>query len=372
MANPVLRLYLPPQLGTGFVEDFTAKAEQYRHRIVDNGGYWMAEWWFPLAPAQGIAESYLKHWFDAHLMHKVVEAGAGVTWEGVVWQMELNLDGLRKIRTMDKVYNAVKVTYTNEDGDLKYTDWQTSADSIRRYGRREKMESITGLTGPQAAAMAQRILSQTLRPLPITAGVDVDDEGLRVTAAGFVKTAENKFVGDTTLDGTDISLDTFVRRIIANDCEFLSAGIVEANSITRKAMTDQPMTAWELLREIVQVGDSNNDPRFFRVYNDARAHYLTPSTNPTYRWYGKQKRLGDSLGGDVLWKAKPAVMRDMTADRGAPPPGSWLADAADTWIPEVEARAGSDIANLKPDEPDPEAVLRKKEQILKWQELGNE
>lgn len=66
-------------------------------------------------------------------------------WEGFVWDMTLDLHGVKRTVSMDKVRNRVKVSATDPDnGSIKhYTHWVNDTESQALYGVLEHVESMS-------------------------------------------------------------------------------------------------------------------------------------------------------------------------------------------------------------------------------------
>lgn len=116
------------------------------------GGYWLGD--FTITP-DTMTPWRMERFFNDHIGKRIEERTYSIlTWEGLLWEMELTRDGVSYTRSMDpsRTYNRVKTSYTYpyfEDinqGNLTYdpdagnsfqddaqdfSDWQTAAgDSV--------------------------------------------------------------------------------------------------------------------------------------------------------------------------------------------------------------------------------------------------
>lgn len=91
-----------------FVMDLTRIAQGWRRSIRSNGGYWLGK--FTLS---GRDATELQSAFETWLGYHVREVSGGMTsWEGMVYEMDLVANGVRRRRSLDLVQNAVMTTYT--------------------------------------------------------------------------------------------------------------------------------------------------------------------------------------------------------------------------------------------------------------------
>lgn len=356
-----------PLTGTDFVEEFARLAERWRRSIRANGGYWEGSWWFPLDRHR--PEEYLRGWFEHRLFNRIEEKVGSISWQGLVWEMELSLDGIKERRSIGTLYNRVKTLYIDSaDDTTKETAWYENAASIAQYGYRELiLLPDDPVTTDAAEAMAQQEVSLSAEPWPRT--VAIDDrlaDGLLVTVAGDVFTANNRYV--TAGDGTEDDVSTYIQEIVATDCQFLTVGRIVANTLQTKKAVATPMRAWDKILQLVELGDANFDPWLFYVADGGWAHYGAADPNPRYEWHGRNGGLRDTAGGDSPWLVRPAMVRNMTRKRATPTPDTWRVDGRDSWIAEVEMADGAKMPTLKPDEFDEDELLRAQTNHQRWLE----
>lgn len=244
------------------------------------------------------------------------------------------------------------VTLKEEIEVLTQTDWALDAASITRYGRKEEILVLDRYPAATSETLRDTTLAERGTPKPQAASFGARGETtLDVSACGYIFTANWQRVVEG--DGADHDLSHWISAIVgsafglsanhggavagAGDCQFLKTGRISSNTLqaTEETSLDEP--AWDRLREMAELGDSNGDP--WRLYCDAgrRVYYEKMSATP--RYYLLNGRIVDRLSaasGAAPWLLRPAVVRDMDYPAGRTEPGSWLGDARDVYIEEFE------------------------------------
>jgi hypothetical protein len=261
--------------------------------------------------------------------------------------MDLTLDGITERVDLGEVWNAVRATYINELDVSTESSWYLHDDSIARYGRRELILYTDFENDAEAVARAQTelALSALPTPAPIAVGAELVD-GLQVTAVGDAFLCNNKYI--TAGDGTTDDISDFVTDIITADLEFVSAGVIESNTLQIQKETQLRPRAWDQLLKLAEAGDANDDPWRVYIENDGRLNYVLGDNNPRYEWYGRKHGLVDKLAGSTPWAAKPGVLRNQVRRRSLPPSDTFLLDGRDVIINEVEMADGMQSPHLKP------------------------
>uniref|UniRef100_A0A6M3KRA7 Uncharacterized protein n=1 Tax=viral metagenome TaxID=1070528 RepID=A0A6M3KRA7_9ZZZZ len=93
-----------------FVADLTRAAADWKRSIRDIGGYWMGS--FSITGDAVALYDFFDNWLGYHLQEKV---GSQISWEGMVYEMELSAGSFRRRRSLDDLYNAGNATYTTFD-----------------------------------------------------------------------------------------------------------------------------------------------------------------------------------------------------------------------------------------------------------------
>lgn len=357
------------------VDSFELAATRVRHTKRLQGGLWDMAFTIPLQlpGGQRLSRSYLQDWFDSRLFHVIKQTSGGATlWRGFVWSMDLTLDGMTRRKDYSEIYNAVKTVYIDESGNNQLTAYYTDDLSISLYGRRELLLYMRNANSAAAIAEAQTALLELKTPWARPIAMDTDNtDQLDVVCVGVVFTANNKFVGATTLDGTSTNIESVISDIATNDCEFLAPGRMDTNTIQYKRTLDQPVRAWDLVRELTVIGDGSNLYRSW-VSDGDFLHYGAADNEPQYLWQGKGKGLATKSGYFSIadaWAVEPSVVRDMTRPSGPAIPGSSLQDSRDSWIFEAEMADELTAPILKPEFSEEDEVKNAMSMYRRWLEV---
>ena len=211
--------------GHGFVRPLTDAAPDWTRAIAAIGGYGPGRFTYP-APDCAAA-------FNTWLGYPVIEKTAGyTTYEGMITELEYWRQGIRRIRTLEIVANAVRATYgvyTYQPGGSYswqdwWTDWAVNAQAIAKYGRRELYLELEAC--PQATAEAKRdvTLAQFAYPWPRAIGSSPSPSGrgvggegdrLIVRTSGYLSTARWMFLHEG--DYTDHDVSHWIAAIVGAD-----------------------------------------------------------------------------------------------------------------------------------------------------------
>lgn len=315
---------------------------------------WTRSW--HLGPWQGKfelrgREEYLASWFYERLGYHLEEhVSGGLTWDGMVYEMELAAAGSIRRRSLEKVLNAVKTIYTTTAGASAETGWYTTVNSVNRYGRKEHVESIGEYPQAAAEANAQDILMKNAWPRPVPVGMrpDVSEPVLRVTVLGYAFTANWKYV--STADGNTGDVSAWIEAIAGTDLQFLRIGRIGGNTLpVKRELEVGKIRAWDQLQELADLGDTSFNPWLLYVDVGRRLIYEPLPSVPRYFW--RRGKLYDRAATSQAvnpWFVRPAVVRDLSFPAGSVEPGSHFADSRDAWLPQVEVSADGQLALSEP------------------------
>jgi len=187
------------------------------------------------------------------------------------------------------------------------------------------------------------------RPVSLGAGTA---SRLEVKACGYVFTANWLHV--QAGDDTEHDLDHWIEAIVgtatglssdhggsvsgAGDCEYLQAGAIDSNTLQILETVDTDTRAWDKIAEIAAVGDSAHAPWRCWVGLNRELHYRELDPAPTY--YRRDGRIYDKPGGQEVmpWLVQPAILRDLDYPVSGLEYGSWLPDARDVYLDQVEVQ----------------------------------
>ena len=330
-----LRMFHPVLSGAAFLEDLSrVAAPTWRRSTRRDGGYWRGS--FTLTGERDRLALFFHERLGAHIEEKY---SGYKTWEGMVYEMDLTLEGNTRRRSLDLLSNYVTATYIDTTGDINTSAAAENEASIARYGRREELLTLDGY--PQTASEKRRDtwLKENAWPWarPVGALRGMGANQLTVTVCGYVFTSNWRYA---TGGATTGNVSAYIADLIAN-CEFLSAGIVNENTLQVKFESSIPSRTYDVISEQAGLGDASGNPWRFWVDNDRRANYKLIDTTPAY--YLRGGELYASAGGSqaaISWTVKPGVARDMNYPISRAEYSGWLPDARDFYIEEVEAGPG--------------------------------
>ena len=352
MGNYALRLFSPLKQGCGFVADISRVAKDWKRTIRLQGGFWQGG--FRVEGTLAELQEWFFNWLGYHVEER---AGGVVTWEGMIYEMELAAFGVRRRRSLELMRNYVRGVYQRYDGRQMPTPAASNANSINRYGRKEDVISVQG---NEATALQQRdtVLSEAAwpRPQPVSAVRGGGAATLDVQVCGYVFTANWRYVSGNYWDGTQmVNVSDWIAEIAAADCaEFLTitTGLIRANTLQVNKfiqgstnLQGAAVRAWDFLQELTAFGDANSQPWRLWVDVERRLHYDHVAMTPRYFLRGGQ--IYTAAGGQTSVEpcaVRPGVVRDLQYLTGRDEPGSLLADTRDMLVEEVEVAANGQVS----------------------------
>lgn len=362
-----------PEAGEAFLEGFAARAVGVTRTVTRQGGYWKLEFTIPMNGRNEL--DYLEsEWFNSRLFARIkMRVGGAEVWKGVVWTMELSHpSGIKRRRSYGDIWNAVRVDYLDTSSAQQSTSWYTDDHSIDLYGRRELIQYMSDATSGQAESAAQALLKDNKTPWARTVAINRDMEpGLYVMAVGDAWTANNKYVGSTTLDDGTVNVSTYISDIITNDCAYLSSGYIQTNTLQATQTQNMPYRAWDLIEKLVEAGDASFNQ--WEAGVDAGGFYYRQSgTTPTLHWYSDKgvTNTAKKAGPEVYWSMWPGVLRAYSLGRGDNMPGAGLTDARDSWIAEVEMSDDYEEPVLKSEEQETDDIITRQRGLVRRQQPG--
>lgn len=339
--------YTPPE----FLINFTRIANNWKHSTRAVGGYWLGS--FNLL-SQNIGQQGLIKWYEEYLGDHVQETTFGMTsWEGLIYEMTLNLDGVQYRRTLDKewFHNKVKVLYRDE-GEQADTGWSENTDSSDEYGELQYIDSISEATSAAATALRDTRLADFGFPRSrIVGGLEFSGkarkrttDNLQVTVAGYVTTMNWRY-RESSIVATAAS--TALEDLV-DDSEFVTAGTIDTNSMEIDEDCATPQRLWDAVEDIIAQGDASGNRWVGGVYEDRRFDYNQGASEVKY--YIRDGVLVSHAGIPVIpSQLNPDfILRNARAPTGGTPIGGnvWD-DPRNAWITEVEFVAPDGLI-LKP------------------------
>ena len=108
---------------------------------------------------------------------------------------------------------------------------------------------------------------------------DEDDPSVKVEVHGYIATGNNQYVSTS---GSAANVSTWIADIISTDCQFLSAGAIDTNTLQVPQTMEIEKRAWEEILKSTEMGDASGNPWRFYVDNDRECFYNPISTMPRY------------------------------------------------------------------------------------------
>ncbi len=351
--------------GYAFVRPLTDAAPDWARTIGAIGGYGAGRFTYTGGDCVAAFDSWLGY-------HVIERTGGYITYEGMITELELWRQGMRRIRTLDLMANAVRATYgvyTYQPGGNyawadKWTAWATNPKPAGKYGRKELYLELGAC--PEATANAKRdvTLAQFAWPWPRAVGTynlaKYPNDRLIVRTAGYLSTARWLFAAEG--DYIDHSVSHWIAALVgeafglsvnhggstltAGDCQFLRTGRVDTNTLQVTEVTITPQFAGDLLVNLAGLGDATGMPWQLQADTGRRVNYHRLDTTP--RYYIRHGAVYDSLTAGVPTPAtliRPAVVRDMSfTPSPRTEPGSFLDNPRDIYVEEVEANAAGQVS----------------------------
>jgi hypothetical protein len=269
------------------------------------GGPWRGSFRLDGSPEE------LEDWFYNGLGRHIEEISEGmVTWTGLVWEVDIvqpsklswlteypgwlihaPAKGRRQRRTLEEVFNKVRVQYTDPSTDPATTGetaWQEDELSQDQWGAKEEilyenMDSTTALN------RAQEFLDRAATAVPFMVGLEenVTDTYVEVTVVGYVATGQYSFV--TTASGGKDDISDWVDAILGADIgPFLTKGVVDSNSAQIYKYLSNARRGWEVLEDLVTLRDDSGNRFQLVVTPDRVVNYRQWDREPIgYFWSGK-------------------------------------------------------------------------------------
>lgn len=159
------------------------------------------------------------------------------------------------------------------------TSWYTDADSIRKYGRREREVTPRVLTDTAGAeSLAQAVLARYAHPQnesrELSAGSGMAQ--VSVTVLGHVQSLKVEHYDDTAL--TDQDASDAVTTTLAASSGVVVAGDIRANSSVQIVRESDGDAIWRRLTDIAEFGDGS-EQYLIGCYGGNRLDYLPIDRN---------------------------------------------------------------------------------------------
>lgn len=336
IAPPTLKVFRsipfdPTRSPTSFIADISSEAIGWRRSIHSQGGFWIGT--FKLQGELDIMYHRFYHWLGNHFEES---SGGFITWEGLIYEMDLTWRGQTRRKSLDFMRNYWTALYTDEEGETQETAAVSDPGSVERHGRYEGLITQGNLTATSAAAMCATYLNYYAWPYmrgvslsPIAGEVATLD----VTVCGYIFTCNWRF--ESVGDGTQDNVSDWIREIVTTDCEFVEPTYIVENTVQVYKRTEQPQRALDAINSLVEIGDATGNPYRFYIGNDRKANYNIISNTPEY-FVLNDRIMSSYFSNDDPWKVRPAVIRDTSWPGKETMPSGWLTDSRDFYASVID------------------------------------
>lgn len=264
-----LRIYssvLDPN-GPKFQMDLTRHNVGWRRSIRAQGGYWLGSF-RQTGDAKGLQAAF-ERWLGYHVQET---SGGAKTWEGMIYEMDLVVNGVRRRRSLDLMSNAVKTTYTKEEYSGDNAVGNFSFEVLGNGGSDVFAGWYENLgTGGAIASVTPGGAVDNGRYIRLTADQDDDPEGMTYVRQNIPVTPGNKY----KLTYWTKALDGYAGRIGVNDPN-IGSGVDDW--VVYPHSTGVRLNAWTQCSDEF-VGPSEGD---IQVFIMAPLRVETPPGSGTY------------------------------------------------------------------------------------------
>ena len=313
----------PAAAGGDYLGDLTHKLENYEHTIQFDGGFWSASMQFQAT------QTDVDDWLESGLgRHIVARSRAGQTiWEGFVNRVEIGFGGLSiTFGPLLEIVNRVQAIYTPYDpagvlsGLRLATAWAEDSTSINSYGIYSETISAGEVTEEQAELHRDRRLQSLSRPAKAKDWINSGGSTLnvRIDCLGYVHrlgvysyaNADTGLVNVSDKIASILAYEPNSMFILTPDPQLIDAtdfAGVDANTLQVAIYTDET-TAWEAIKPLVEVGDTNGNRWAFGIYEDREPVYRQAETELAYlqRLRDPKQRITLTNGVEVNpWDVRP-------------------------------------------------------------------
>lgn len=248
-----------------------------------------------------------------------------ICWEGIVYTVGID-DGKTTVsRSLENLYNSVKVQYalragTTIVGTVTTTAATTNATSIAAYGTREVLWQVGAhASNDEAITLRNVILSEYGQPRAnLTAtrmggAIRGGEIVLTLDCVGFVEQL-GKRLPVHTYSGSYNTHISIIQTMLTAYGDMIStdyAAFTSTNTKTEFDGWEGKLPARTIIDALCAKGSNAQDyPTWFGVLEDRKAYYIETPTTPAYiiRKYDSGEKIIDATTGTVVppWLVRPA------------------------------------------------------------------
>ncbi len=187
------------------------------------------------------------------------------------------------------------------------TGWFEDTSSQAEYGKLEQILLKAGMADAAAEGLCKTYLAKYAWPhinAPTMLALDniAGETKLEMTWIGYAWTLKSPY---SLISGTDTASNQVSALVAAS--EFVSAGVIAANTMQYQIDDQAPLTLWEILKDIAESGDASGNLWGFGVYAERKAEYRAWET--ACETHVNNGILYNLAGGEMEpWLMKPGMM----------------------------------------------------------------
>lgn len=246
-----------------------------------------------------------------------------ICWEGQIFTIAVD-DGKTNVsRSLENVYNSVKVQYAGRDGttivgDIRTTSAATNATSISTYGTREVLWQVGAhASNGEAANLANTILTEyaipraTLTATKLGGGVQSNRIAVTMDCVGFIE-GLGKRLPIKSYSGTFSTHDVIIKYILTNYSDMISSDYSRISASTYAEFDGwKGKVSGRLIIDALcaKGGLGSGLAAYFGVEEDRLAYFRDTPTTVAYlaRKYDSGETIIDATTGEVVppWLVRP-------------------------------------------------------------------
>lgn len=249
-----------------------------------------------------------------------------IVWEGQIYTVGVD-DGKTTVsRSMENVYNSVRVQYAGRDGtalkgDIRTTAAVTNTSSIAAYGTRQVLWQVGAhASNGEADNLRNIILNEYALPKAnMTAsrfggGVRGADIVVSIDCIGFVEQLTKRLPEKTNPPGAPfVTHDNIIKWILTNYSDFISTDYssIASNTSSEWDGFKGKLTARAIIDALCAkgFGGGSGYAAYFGVKEDRKAYYFDTPTTVGYivRKYDSGENIVDATTGEIVppWLVRP-------------------------------------------------------------------
>ena len=343
MTEPTVHIYSSrASANSVFIANITAQVANFTRSVRLDGGYWIGT--FDLLGEPKDLIRVFNEWLGYHL----IEQTTAISWEGMIYEMEIAHAGVRRRISLEPMYNAVRV---RRDDVPSLTAWAVNQPSINRFGRKELVIKSVSPTSGACDQLRDKVLAETGWPQPQAVAFtnNTGRSTLRVTVMGYIATMNWRY--STYSWSGNPSINSVLQYLFANDIQFITGYVLDNYPLTISDGWTDDTRVYDAVKLLISYGTVATAKHVVTV--TAGPHYRVGPVDMTPRFYLRNGVLyGSPASSKSLnpYSVYPAVARDLSWDVPNIATGTIFQSRQDLLIEEVNLNSSGQVALKLADE----------------------